>query len=121
MATKTAPELQRFLKSDLSYYNAPFELKPLLTKRVAKALAKLQGAVRQNLDFTQLEQLSKEIRLPLSLLERPARQITKKTSNTGPFEIWWEYLYGSRKIGIGNTLEEAFEEAKTLILSTPIK
>lgn len=115
---KTQEEiLAEFLESKKSYFNAPFGVKELLKKRVYRSIKKLQAAVKGGAGFEELRKLSEKLRIPIEPFSRPPSQIKKKTNVAGPFEIWWEVLYAYSKIGIGDSLHEAFEDAKKRILS----
>jgi hypothetical protein len=120
MTAKMKKILKGFREGVLPYYDIPSGVKTHMQADFATALTELQDAVRIGVGFEGLKTLSEKLRIPLSELSRPSHQILRKTLVAGPFEIWWKMPTYYSKIGIGNTLSEAFEEAKKNIISTTL-
>ncbi len=99
-------EIAHFKKSGKPYNAAPDELKARFASEVTLAKDSLRHAIREGATFEQAKALSIELLIPLDLMKRPANQVPRKTSNAGPFEIWFKDLFSYCKIGIGDSLEE---------------
>jgi hypothetical protein len=110
-------ELKAFLPRRKSNYDVPWNLRPLLQRDEEAAFKQLKQAVANGTTYEELLKLSTELHIPIEKLHRSPSQVSTKNRNAGPFEIWQQSLYSNSKIGIGNTLQEAVDDAVQYFLT----